>query len=129
VEVYSIPFSHDITSVPSELEDHLYTVYHQLSSSPKAPSLPPPQSLHHSSTSAKEPTSSKFSVLPTTPYIIPHTRTREGDKEDLELSRMKTEIEALKKEKELVQHLQDIEARERELRSKIMERESEALEK
>lgn len=41
---------------------------------------------------------------------------------------MKREIEVLKKEKELVQHLQDIEARERELRRKIMERESEALE-
>jgi hypothetical protein len=50
----------------------------------------------------------------------------EGDGEDLELSQMKTEIEALKKEKELVQHLQSIETRERELRRKITERELEA---
>jgi type II secretory pathway pseudopilin PulG len=129
VEADSIPSSQNITSVPSELEDSSYAVYHQHSSSPKIPSLPSPQSLHHSSTSANEPTSSTSSVLPTTPYAISHTRNREGDTEDLELSRMKTEIEALKKEKELVQHLQDIESRERELRRKIVERESKALEK
>jgi hypothetical protein len=128
VEADSIPFSHNITSVPSELEDPSYTVYHQLSSSPKIASLSTPQSLHHSSsTSANESTSSTSSVPPTTSYAKSHTRTGEGDTEDLELSRMKTEIEALKKEKELVQHLQDIEARERELRRKIVERESEAL--
>jgi hypothetical protein len=121
VEADSIPIGHNITSVPSELEDPSYPVYLQLLSPPKIPSLPPPHSLHHSSTSAKE------TILPTTPYVISHTRTGEGDTEDLELSRMKTEIEALKKEKELVQHLQDIEVRGRELRKKIMERESEAL--
>jgi type II secretory pathway pseudopilin PulG len=128
-EADSILLSHNITSVPSELEDPSYTLYHQPSSSPKIPFLPTPQSLHCSSTSANEPTPSTSSVLPTTPYATSHTRKREEDKEDVELSRMKTEIEALKKEKELVQHLQDIEARERELRRKIVERESEALEK
>jgi hypothetical protein len=129
VEADSIPFSHNITSAPSELEDLSYTVYHKLSSSPKIPSLPPPLSLHHLSTSANGSTASTSSILPTNPYAMSHTRNREEDRQDLELSRMKTEIEALKKEKELVQHLQDIESRERELRRKIVERESKALEK
>jgi hypothetical protein len=127
VEADSIPFSYNITSVPSELEDPSYTVYQQLSPSPKIPSSPPPPPLHHLSTSVNETTASTLSVLPTTPYATSHTRNREEDREDLELSRMKTEIGALKKEKELVQHLQDIEARGRELRRKIVERESEAL--
>jgi hypothetical protein len=123
-EADSLPPSHNITSLPSELEDHSYTVYHQRSSSPNIPALPPASSLHFSSASAVEPTWSVSSTLPTPPYMIPNTRSREGDGEDLELNRMKTEIEALKKEKELVQHLQNIETRERELRRKIAERES-----
>jgi len=52
VEADYILFSHNITSAPFELEVPSYTVYHQLSSSPKIPSLPPPLSLHRFSTSA-----------------------------------------------------------------------------
>jgi hypothetical protein len=126
VEVDSIPLSHNITSLPSELEDPSYTVYHQASSSPKIPSLPPSQSLPLSSASAQEPTSSTSSTLPIPPYSELHTTNRDTDGEDLELSRMKAEMEALKKEKELVQQLQSIEARERELSRKIAEREPEA---
>jgi len=47
----------------------------------------------------------------------------DGEADDMELNRMKAEIEAVRAEKERVLHLQALEERERELSRKIVNRE------
>lgn len=102
--------SHNITSPVSELEQPSL-IYHELPSS-SSPQTPP-------------------SELPSSPLAPPLSSGFLGgaaaaaaqEENDPELNRWKADLEALRMEKEQVQRLQSIEARERELSRRIVERE------
>ena len=99
MEVYSIPVITSLQFLPNLRMIHIQstTSYHPL------PKFRLYHLLYHCTVSQLQPTvPQQHNLLPTNPYAMSHTRNREEDRQDLELSRMKTEIEALKKEKELL---------------------------
>jgi hypothetical protein len=114
IEADSTPLSHKITSPASELEGPSFT-YHEL------PTASP--SAHELASSS----SAAAAAAATAPWKGGQGEAEEGgggeEGEDLELARMKAEIEALRAEKEREKRLLIIEARERELSRKIVERE------
>jgi hypothetical protein len=106
-----IAMSHNITPPLSELEQPSL-IYHELPSTTLLQSLP--SGLASSSPAAYP------AHTPAPPSDNP---VGETEAEDPELARMKTDLEALRIEKEQVRRLQSIEAREKELRRRIVERE------
>jgi len=125
LEIDSTHHSHIISPV-SELGNSPYEIQHELSASPYMTS-------YSLGTANLGSTARELSSSPTphaaVPYLEPHTSasTRmvagpvDGEADDMELNRMKAEIEAVRAEKERV--LQALEERERELSRKIVNRE------
>jgi hypothetical protein len=126
VEADSTPQSR-ITSPVSELGNNPYKNQHELSASPymAGNSL----MIGHPVTAAQElsssPAARPAATLPTAyaSETVAGVASGADDAEDVELNRMKAEIEAVRAEKERVLHLQALEEKERELSRKIVNRE------
>lgn len=132
------PSHHGIAEADSAHQSHIVSPHvhelgntsfqHELSTSPYVTSSPPIPA--QSAFTAHE-LSSSPAPRPAATLSAPHTslapvgKAVTGDKEaeDLELKRMKAEIEAVRAEKERVKQLQALEERERELSRKIVNRE------
>lgn len=111
-EADSTVLSHNITSPLSELEQPSL-IYHELPTA--SPPQSPPSGLASSSSAAAYPAYA--------PGPLSGNPVGDAEADDPELVRMKADLEALRAEKEQVQRLQSIEAREKELSRRIVDRE------
>jgi hypothetical protein len=124
--------SNIISPAISELGYPSYDSHHELSASPYMASyFPPPSRAELSSSSPSSPYHPLGAAMPSSEAYPIATATgsaplgpyADAGAEDSNLNRMKTEIEAVRAEKERVLHIQALEERERELSREIVSRE------